>query len=525
MAITSLSQSQAIQVEPRSLRSVSWTTAQLERTCSKILLFLPCLVTTIISSLLIASVVCRWTVPGNMYQLVNHDRASVQIAVQIIAGLLGLAQVSTLRNLINYSARHMFVQRRLTLDELGFYNALTTLQINWALPKLKLFTPVITAAVALGLSAFWAGALTLINVVVVDKEPSSILVSSLDGGPQSFKKGDNTNYTYYGRSYDMDSSVGLVDEGFSKIQQLTSYTYSELGYQSDFTCMRNGSSVSEFVQITGTSTGGIPVIYIFRSSSPISSKVDGGYRVAELNGSNNIRTAKSWIDNTIWMVDYTKPYAYLDIQAMGGYTQLKNIQCMGRFIPTRFSVHVDVVQRLINVTPVTTQDVDNVDSTGVLASQAGDSLAAMSFISTNSYTQILGNMLQNNIFNVKKQGTGEMDEELTLFTASMQALRIGKPIFIYAGAAVNALLVLILLAQAIWTRLWDGLPRFNFSDVKSVIVGTSYSGTQIAEIVRDAHCRTGSVWSGEADDRVAGNIPVNLARGTGGLALIVALTG
>ncbi|KAE9369357.1 hypothetical protein N431DRAFT_427521 [Stipitochalara longipes BDJ] len=584
--------------------SVSWSKAQLEPTESKILIFIPCIVTTIVSLLLLVSDANHWTIAGSSYEWINRDRATVQIIVQVLAGLLGLSQISTLRNLVNYSARHMLVQRVLTLDELGFYNALTTSQINWGLPKLRLCIVLLTAGLALGPAALWAGGLTPINSVDIHKEPLSLLVptysvstehlwtqgwapggypmlqtslgsftyapqreryayfindgssaSSLDGGPQLFKKGDNSNYTYHGRSYGIGTSVGLVDESLSKAQQLTAYRYLETGYQSNFTCIRNESSSSEFVLISGSGNADIPPIYMFRSSSPISSQRDDGYIVADLAGADNITTGKPWPDISTWQADSTKPLSYLDIQAKGGYTRLKGIQCAGRFIPTQFSVHVDVVDRLITVSPNATEGVENIDPIGILALQAGDTFAAMSMMSSNTYICSLGDMLLTNIFNVQQQGTNETTEELILrgtaeslqaladqalfsiasaqlmiakdtistpVTASIQSLRIGKGAFIYASCALNALLVLVLCFQAVSTRLWDGMPRFNFADVKSVIVGTSHGGDRVAEIVQDGHKSLGGVWSGERNDRMAGNISVKFVPRRRGLALVVA---
>ncbi|RDW59537.1 hypothetical protein BP6252_12624 [Coleophoma cylindrospora] len=589
--------------------SASWSNIRLEPTKKKVLLFIPCIFTTIVNLLLVTTIVNDWTIQGTYYDRINRDRASVQILVHILAGLLGLAQVSTLRNLVNYYARDMLFQHKLTLDELGFYNALTTSQINWALPKLRLFVLLITAAVALGPSALWTGALTPINVIAVNKEHVSLFVptysnhtadywqqgwfnanvppkhtnlgmftyapqrerynffindgstaSSLDGRPQVFKKGDNSNFTYHGRSYGMGSSVGLVDKGLTIHQHIIAYSYFETGYQSNFTCTRNISSASTFLPRFFYLDTNAPMVYLFRSASPIDSTIDSGYFVADLSTGQNITAAKTFSTNDTagWLANSTKPLVYLDIQGLGAYEDLKGIQCMGQFIPTKFSVDVDVVNQTITVTPNTAQGVVNIDESGAIAGAAGDSLAALSLISTNSFTSVLGNMFHDNIFNVKQQGTNETDETLLLrgigesvqaisdqyffslssaqlmiandtrsepVIASIRAIRVGKDSLIYAVTTLNCLVVLILIFQAVWTKLWYGLLKFNFADVKNVIVGTSQGGGQIAQIVEDEYKIQGSIWSGEASDRVAGNIPVHIVQKAGTLAVVAILEG
>ncbi|RDW57775.1 hypothetical protein BP5796_12576 [Coleophoma crateriformis] len=211
--------------------------------------------------------------------------------------------------------------------------------------------------------------------------------SSLDGSTQSFKKGDNSNFTYHGRSYGMGASVGLVDT------KLT---------------IHQSSKFFPKVFIDDT-----PVVYLFQSASPLDSTIDSGYYVADFSLGQNITIAKPFLDSQAWLANSTKPLVYLDIQGTGAYEDLKGVQCMSQFIPTKFSVDVDVVKQTITARPNTTQGVKNIDESGALAANAGDSLAGLSLISTNSFVSVLGNMLHNNIFNVKKQQEkNEKDEKL-----------------------------------------------------------------------------------------------------------------
>lgn len=96
---------------------------------------------------------------------------------------------------------------------------------------------------------------------------------------------------------------------------------------------------------------------------------------------------------------------WIVIMAMGsGYEDLNNIQCAARSIPTLFQIDVNVIDRVIMVTPNSTVSVDSVDDSGWLVNKAGDTLAALSLVSTTSYTAVLGDMLNNNIFIVNQSG-------------------------------------------------------------------------------------------------------------------------
>ncbi|RDW63777.1 hypothetical protein BP6252_11322 [Coleophoma cylindrospora] len=277
--------------------------------------------------------------------------------------------------------------------------------------------------------------------------------SSLNGSSPISKKGNNSNFTYHGRSYGMGSSVGLVDMELTIHQHIKAYRYFETGYNSKFT-------------------------------------------------------------------------------------------------------YVDVVNQTIKVGPHTTQGVENIDPSSSIAGSARDAFAGLSLISINSFISVLGNMIHDNLFNVKQQKTKETDEELLLrgvveslqaladqyfFSLSaaqlmitndtisepviskIQAIYLSKDSFIYAVTAINCLVVLILLYEATRTGLWSGLLTFNFADVKSVIVGTSQGGSQIGQIVRGEYKNQGKVWSGEAIDRVAGSIPVQIVQRTSTLAVVAAV--
>jgi hypothetical protein len=106
-------------------------------------------------------------------------------------------------------------------------------------------------------------------------------------------------------------------------------------------------------------------------------------------------------------------------------------------------------------------------------------------------------------------------------TALITSIRVGEPIYIYAIAAINFLLVLVFLLEAARTKGWKGLKKFDYMDIKSVVIGTSIGGTAIANAAaRRAYASDQARWDGSAADSVAGNVAVHLDHRDDTLALL-----
>ena len=88
------------------------------------------------------------------------------------------------------------------------------------------------------------------------------------------------------------------------------------------------------------------------------------------------------------------------------------------------------------------------------------------------------------------------------------SVRVGERKYIYAIAILNLCIVLVFFTATIFTNGWRGLLRFNYLDVKTVVVGTSMGGVDIGTAAREAHLELGSSWTGDGADRVVGQIPV-----------------
>ncbi len=105
---------------------------------------------------------------------------------------------------------------------------------------------------------------------------------------------------------------------------------------------------------------------------------------------------------------------------------------------------------------------------------------------------------------------------------TVSSIAIGEASYIYAIAAINFLLVALFVAEALRTRGWTNLSRFNYNDLHSVIIASSVGGKGIAEKAVKATGRPGTMWSADPADAAVGSLRVRLVEDGKGVALITA---
>lgn len=114
----------------------------------------------------------------------------------------------------------------------------------------------------------------------------------------------------------------------------------------------------------------------------------------------------------------------------------------------------------------------------------------------------------------------------TPMTVQQQAIRLGQASYIYAVAALNILILVLVVGEAVRTRLWDDLPEFDYLDLRCVVVGASRGGGGVARRADEVRC-SGSggkgegelswwKWGGRGDGEVGG-VGVRLDRRVGAL--------
>ena len=180
------------------------------------------------------------------------------------------------------------------------------------------------------------------------------------------------------------------------------------------------------------------------------------------------------------------------------------------FTRITFTVEVNHIRNTIAVseTSVHHKSSNNFDDSGQLAFNAIQSLNLVAVNSSPMLSPILGLTLHNNYRSymislpaqhdpkvdcyskaVSDSFTSMIDDilggygaaqlhvteafEPTDVTGKCAAIRIGEATFIYVTAAINILLLLLVLVEALRTRFWNRMPLFDYLDTKSVMVAAS----------------------------------------------------
>ena len=369
--------------------------------------------------------------------------------------------------------------------------------------------------------------------------------SSQTGGISPHAKLDKTGYVYNARSFGVGASVGLMDYAFPNTTK--SYDYTELGLQSHTSCIYNDTTaLSIGDDILPQGSGWLYSLFEVNGHLPVAGEsVPVGATAFAFNagGVVSLFTATSGLNNTLGII------------AGGGsennyYGPLNNVQCDIIFSPTTFSLSVDRTNRTISVFPV--DDVDMPPYGQVVINRTIGAMSTMSSALTTSYVSILGQTLMYNIANVQvahgnnsasnllgvSDAVDSFIDNILLSYASAQlmitkdfapsdvtseeaAIVFGTPVYIYLIFITNFIIFLVYIAEALRTRGWRHLTTFNYMDVKTVIVGTSTGGNGIANKVNTLHEENGSIWRAEMNDRIAGQIHVQLEESPQGAAAIV----
>jgi hypothetical protein len=369
---------------------------------------------------------------------------------------------------------------------------------------------------------------------------SAASASSRTGGSVTHPKLDNTQYSYINRSYGVGASVGLTDG--SLVDRTTAYTYYEHGFESSVSCIYNLSSAFHLYRSFGQPPEWLLQVYEAKGTLPNTEPGHGTDYVAATMGGNPAIVALT--------TDHGNGQNYIAITTNGEqYAPLNNTQCEITFTQRNFSVDVDVVNRTISVAALnettwlpnkTVADMFNQQTVGVLYSISIS-------LSTALYVNGFGNALMDNIDNVQAtQGinnastlagieavlTSIMDDALVAFaSAQMMLLRDTAPVsvvvtssayafgtapYIYAVVAITFVVTAVYVLEACRTRGWRGLSKFDFMDVKSVIIAASEGGTAIVKEAQALHQSRGTKWYADVHDGLVGRICVRLGKSVEG---------
>ena len=446
------------------------------------------LVTTVLSAFLVFMDLAGGTSHRRqILDLVSNYRANIQTSVQVVSHLLGLAHILVLTTCLSNRTRLRFESRSVSLDRLQWWSTMSSQRIDWSLPPQFLCFSILFVAASFIPAALWAGAITPILITKMvpstistsfyQPDPSSTSwnnswapfranVSYTDAGSFSYSPGvassglilnnaaaaistndtivkhsknDLTQYFYKGRSYGVGASPGLVDPPGNN-SSLKSYTYSEIGYQASVACIKNTSSLWGWIISQNFTGDANPSILFANGSFP-----DGA-------NDNYAQMGYSLSDTIVSLSGHTNTEGgFLAIAGGSQYAELNYTQCAIEFVPTNFTIGVDVVQRVINVTvKVAGTDIIDMDPTtsngrfseygciggicinrmrtgrrglGLIASQVMKGITSLTRINASLWTSVVGDALYDNIGNAKAaQRHGLIDQNLGTDNLSLYAI-------------------------------------------------------------------------------------------------------
>ena len=512
--------------------------------------------TTIISTLVLASCLTKWTSSGSLYTIVVTNRASMQIAIQLVANILGAVYVTSICTLVAFAVRVRLGKHAIRLDTLRFWHAVCTRRMEWNQGTHVIVLLILFIAVTALPPAIWAGALTPVTTTAVQagniglpaytrtslikewgagvaiKSPivrnnkgvftynvatflqGSLLASAssatpVDGSVRKHSKLDYTQYTYYGRSYGVGSTVGLLpqDDWLSSNPLFLEYAYQEHGFETTVKCIYNQTADFHIEADDGDSSGGF--MWAVRGMMP-NSGVAGEYSVYVGHDSSAIVGI-----GVASPIDVNDSRRILGIAAGSAYEHLNRTQCALEFVPTLFNVTINLQGRNISVSPQeVVQDVAADPLATVSANLTYTVTRLLELIAndqTNIYSSLVGNSLNDSIsgYLISQNGAPQDNSSLTAstlpglenaFTAmvddmlvayasaqaivsedtlgtpcvlTVAALRIGQDVYIYAIFIINIVTVLLVAVEAVRTSRWKRLVEFDFLDVGAVVIAAA----------------------------------------------------
>lgn len=412
---------------------------------AKYWVFASLILTTIISSLLLAGNVRKWNLSKDIYDFIVGNRATTQLIVQVCANGLGFLHVTIICLLINYATRLRLASVAVSLDTLRFWTYLLSQHWNWELPLHFSIALLAFLGLCIVPSALWAGAITPISVIAFEQQTiplpsysnttllnqnwtdrsnlpsvrnskgfftynvgeeflgdllaSAASATTIDGSVRQHAKSDFSRYTYSGRSYGAGASVGLTDDNIILDPLVTQYSFQEAGYAPMVTCIYNTSSAYS-IDPTALSP------FVYAASGLLPNSNPGQQEWSRYTGYST--------DTIVAIGVATDPEEIgrmIGIAAGSDYATLNDTQCTIDFQPAQFNVTVDTINRNITVTPVKgVANTTNIEPSGMLTFLTTWQLTLISTDQTSLYSSLVGNSINasvNNYITAVANGNGD----------------------------------------------------------------------------------------------------------------------
>lgn len=331
--------------------------------------------------------------------------------------------------------------------------------------------------------------------------------SSVGADPIVHPKIDNTQFSYQGRSYGVGAPAGLTDLLISSNNLAAGYRYQEEGYLANVSCIYNATS-------NFTLSGPVNE-WIFAASGSLPDSV-GGPEYSNYIGHDGRAIVAMGV-----AFSQRSPRRYIAITAGEAYGFLNGTQCEIDFTPTLFNVTVDLSNLNITVRPA--QTIPDFNPQRNLTRTVVRQFELISNDMTNLYVSLLGEALNSSIaaYNMSRASVSRnpfteqeatlaglknsiiaMADDMLVAYASAQlmvgrmftpqtakiyvyALQFGQSPYIYAIFSLNLLIILAVVGEAVRTRGWSSLGRFNYLDPRDLIIAASRGGRELADAADD----------------------------------------
>ncbi|PQE23106.1 hypothetical protein CJF32_00004492 [Rutstroemia sp. NJR-2017a WRK4] len=510
-------------------RTTSWS-----ETISRYTGFLGLICTTTISCLLLKANFSHISVSGgDLYNFIISNRATIQIAIQLISTGLGFIQTAAMSRLINYATRIHLSRKSVPIEILNLWNGLCLVSLNWSLKLRYLFPLVAWVAICAIPAGLWAGAITPVvtktsretsiqvpqygNMTSVREWPSEIdssgpalrnekgfftyspgvlfqgllsnclsSATTTNGAPRQHARYDNSKFIYLGRSFGVGGSVGLMDDHILNNTLATGYTYQEVGYATQTSCIYNSS--------TNFAIKPDDEFFAARGRLPDSAFPEFSVYVGHGKGAAIVAIG----------VAAQKPGVlrdrYLGIAAGSSYLNLNATQCKTTFQPALFNVSVALAGKNITVTQVK-DTADDLEPSGnlthsVIGNALNFSIADYrTYINSTAYLGPSQNESQINLLGLPNSIQAMTDDLLVAYASAqlmiandtrtvdvqmtVSAVRFGQPVYVISMFAVNALVVLAVVVEAVRTRGWRGLWNWDYCDFRDLIRASAKGGDEL----------------------------------------------
>lgn len=392
--------------------------------------------------------------------------------------------------------------------------------------------------------------------------------SDMNAGLRTHPKLDRSGFVYTARSYGIGAAVALTD-GFNPETgnifgvPITGYEYVEQGLFSDAVCTYNQTSEFSLYPVITPNLSEDSSIFVFDANGLLPNGATPWHTAASYRAEAVVSLGAGVGKDESEQTDFLTQYMALATGSgdNSSYGRLDKIQCKIQFQPKAFSVMVNTTLKTITVKPHNTT-ITHPPYTHNLTANVMQSLDFIGGVfSSTLYFSIIGDTFLSNIANidarpnmdrdnatflgVKDALESMLDNFLLAFSSAqlevyqdstdsparafVRAIIFGKRRDIYAIFVVNVLIGIIYISALVYISP-SGAGKFNFTDIKSVIISASAGGNTIAERAQKLHLNRGSRWTAKESDKTVGQMSVRFVqykRGSskGGVAVLLANQG